>query len=74
MIHSYMRGHKIEFVNNEWLYSDDKSPANDNRPCINCGHLPTKEGFDHCLGYLKGIKSACCGHGVSRRFRIIKEA
>lgn len=33
-------------------------------PCIKCGKYPTKEGHDHCLGTLKGVKFACCGHGV----------
>lgn len=37
----------------------------DDRPCIRCGNPPTPEGYDACLGHLEGVKSACCGHGVS---------
>ncbi len=33
-------------------------------PCKRCGKLPTPEGYDACLGYLPGVASACCGHGV----------
>lgn len=26
--------------------------------------MPTKEGYDACLGRLPGVVAACCGHGV----------
>jgi len=33
------------------------------QPCKLCGKTRTPEGFDACLGYLPGVKYACCGHG-----------
>ena len=44
----------------------------DQRPCKKCGKFPTEEGFDYCLGYIKGATSACCGHGIENPY-IIKE-
>lgn len=41
--------------------------------------MPTKEGYDACLGHIAGVKSACCGHGVEEPFvipnksRVLKE-
>ncbi len=63
---SHSRGHPIEHHNNGWVYSDNKQPIG-NRACIRCGKMPTKEGYDACLGFIKGAKSACCGHGVSKK-------
>lgn len=66
---SQLRGHEIEFLNNEWIYSDTKEPTVStfgNRPCGNCGEFYTSEGHDDCLGTLKGIMNACCGHGDVR--------
>lgn len=68
---SYSRGHKITYINGEWVYSDDKTPIKDNeRPCVRCGRLPTTEGYDACLGYMKDVKSACCGHGKEKPYYI----
>ena len=61
---SSQRGNPIEYDNKRWIYSDDKSPISVERPCVRCGELPTKEGYDACLGYIPNMKSACCGHGV----------
>lgn len=74
MVKSYLRGHEIYYNNKDkqWYYLDDNSIADDSRPCKKCGKYPTKEGYDACIGYLEGVKSACCGHGVQEDF-IIKE-
>ena len=64
MIKSHSRGHVIEFLNGEWVYSDDKTPISQERPCIRCGRMPTQQGHDACLGAIAGATSACCGHGV----------
>lgn len=67
MTHSTLRGHDIEFVNNEWIYSDTKKPTIytfNSRPCGHCDKHNTPEDHDACLGELKGIMNACCGHGV----------
>lgn len=72
MQHSYMRGHEIYYDGKNWRYCDTHKQADDSRPCPRCGYWPTKEGYDHCLGYIEGAKSACCGHGVSPGF-VLKE-
>lgn len=60
---AYKRGHEIHFVDGTWKYSDNNQDASEDRPYTRCGKLPTKEGYDSCLGYIKGATSACCGHG-----------
>lgn len=70
MITSYLRGHEIYYKNEKWYYLDDNSIADDSRPCKKCGKYPTKEGYDACIGYIKGATSACCGHGVQEGFII----
>ena len=65
---SRLRGHEIEFLNNEWIYSDTKETtvsAFRDRPCGRCNEHNTPEDHDACLGTLKGIMNACCGHGVA---------
>lgn len=34
--------------------------------CSMCGHPPTAEDHDACLGTLPGVMNACCGHGVTQ--------
>lgn len=66
MAKSYLRGREIEFIDNEWVYTDTKeSTLNEwgNRPCGYCRKHNTIEGHDACLGTLYGVKNACCGHG-----------
>lgn len=66
MIISKYRGNVINFNKdkNIWVFSDNDEPINNNsHPCENCGKHSTEEGHDACLGTLKGIKNACCGHG-----------
>lgn len=64
MIKSHSRGWEIYFDGKDWRYSDNGKLAKDSRPCKRCGRMPTKEGYDACLGYIEGAKSVCCGHGV----------
>lgn len=68
MSKSYLRGHKIEFLNDEWIFSDTKESTDstyEDRPCNHCDLYQTEEGHDACLGTLSGIMNACCGHGRS---------
>ena len=67
MITSFSRGNKIFFdvFDNVWKYLDDNSIFDDSKPCAKCRKHPTEEGYDACLGYVPGIKNACCGHGVN---------
>lgn len=60
------RGYDIEEINGKTFYCDTKEPTIDtweSRPCGHCGKHLTKEGHDGCLGTLKGVMNACCGHG-----------
>jgi len=70
MITSFKRGHLIVYQNNNWLYADDKTSIKKERVCKHCGKMPTREGYDACLGFIPEIKSACCGHGVERGYQI----
>ena len=61
---SKLRGHHIWFITNEWVYWDTgESVEGNDRPCGYCKKENTIEGHDGCLGTLKGIRNACCGHG-----------
>ena len=72
MVTSYARGWEIYLKGDKWYYSDTNEEWKDDRPCKKCGKYPTKEGYDACLGFIKGTKSACCGHGVKESY-IIKD-
>ncbi len=67
---SHFRGHPIIWLDNKWLYEDNKEPipgwGGENRPCIKCGSTKwSGDGeVDECLGILPGVDNACCGHGV----------
>jgi hypothetical protein len=73
---AFSRGHAIEFDMSEcqWLYTDTKQPVHGQRKCKRCRRPPTPEGHDACLGTLKGVKSACCGHGVEEPFQIPEDS
>lgn len=62
---SLWRGHKIEFINGKWCYTDIGVRVFDDsdRPCTRCGQKSTPEGHDACIGTLPGVMNACCGHG-----------
>ena len=66
MIRTFFRGHPITYdkEKGEWVYDDDNSPANIERPCKRCGHMPLPDGEDYCLGHIPRVKAACCGHGA----------
>lgn len=69
----FSRGHPIEYVGSEWVWSDTKEPIEGNeRPCIRCGCMPTPEGHDACIGTLDGVSSACCGHGVEEPYVMLR--
>lgn len=67
-ISSYERGWPIFWDGEQWLYVDDKKPIDEKRQCFKCGEPPTPEGYDACLGYIKGAFSACCGHGKEKPY------
>ena len=64
-----LRGHEIEMLNGKWVFSDTKESTDSTQHDRSCGHCQkpyTKEGHDGCLGTLKGLMNACCGHGENR--------
>jgi hypothetical protein len=68
MIISYSRGNKIIYKNNKWYY-DDGSIFNNSKPCKRCNKMPLENGEDACLGHIKGIENACCGHGIDKGYK-----
>ncbi len=61
---SMWRGHKIQEINEQWVFVDTGEPvADSDRPCGYCHKYRTSEGHDACLGTLPGVQNACCGHG-----------
>lgn len=66
---SHSRGHEIKFINSQWVYLDTLESIDSNeRPCKRCNCMPTKEGYDACVGKVEGVVSACCGHGVEEPY------
>lgn len=65
VVHTFKRGHKIIYLPCKgYIYADTGEPISVERPCKKCGKIPTEEGHDACLGTLKGVMFACCGHGT----------
>jgi len=73
MATGYSRGHKIYYDGKNWRYCDNNEIDNGLRACARCGKLPTPDGYDACLGYIEGVSSACCGHGVCKPIFIMEE-
>lgn len=67
---SHIRGHEVYFNTKEqrWKYTDTDEVADYDRPCKRCGKLPTTQGYDACMGHIKGAKNACCGHGIKEGY------
>ena len=70
MVTGYARGNKIYCKNDIWYYVEDDTILDDSKPCKRCGRYPTKEGYDACVGYVEGVSSKCCGHGVEEPYEI----
>ena len=66
-IKSFDRGNEIYFLDGQWKYSFDNKIVDHKRKCSKCGKKPTSEGYDSCLGELKNVEHACCGHGVEKK-------
>lgn len=73
-IKSCSQGHELEFDfdKDQWIYSDTKESVAIVRECVKCGCKPTEKGYDSCIGFLKGVNSACCGHGTDKPFAVLK--
>jgi len=68
MCNAHLRGHRIIYIDNQWVYADTKELANYDRPCSRCGRMPTKEGYDACIKEIPGAIGACCGHGIGNNY------
>jgi len=73
MIFLHSRGHKTYVIGEKEYYFDTGKEVDDNRPCVRCGCKPTPEGYDACLGHIKGARAACCGHGVHEGYVVMKD-
>ena len=73
MVTGYKRGHPICYDGSKWVYADNGHSITEERPCARCGRMPTKEGYDACLGYIPGATSACCGHGVESPYVVMEK-
>ena len=70
----YSHGNPIEYdvKRKIWVYPNTQTPIlNNPRKCPKCGKMPTKEGYDACLGHIDRATSACCGHGVEQGYIVI---
>ncbi len=58
-------GYETRKLNGVWVYKDNNEPVDfdDRRPCPKC-NLPSVNGHDACILNLKGVRFACCGHGI----------
>ena len=74
----FIRGHEVFYDGDDWYYKDTKQLASlfqqSQRACWLCEEVPVRctepecddywQGFhDPCIGHVKGVMSACCGHG-----------
>jgi len=72
----HRRGHPIAYdaASRTWKYADtgEVTPRDRGaeRPCVKCGLTAEPGGPDPCLGWLPGVASACCGHGVGDAYRM----
>lgn len=61
---SQMRGHFVRWNGSDWRYVDDNSLVTAPRPCALCRQPCALGEPDPCLGFIPGVRGACCGHGV----------
>lgn len=77
---SYVRGWAAYFDGEIWRWESTGEPAagwsgGRERPCRFCARVaaPSDEvdgslSPDPCLGFIPGVTSACCGHGIERGY------
>lgn len=69
MSRTEINGNEITSKDGEnFFYSSDNKTVDwyNIRKCPACGKKQTKEGHDACLGTLRGVRFACCGHHSSK--------
>lgn len=63
--YQFVRGHMVIAKGRKFTWADNGRAAIYDRPCIKCGLKAVNDKApDPCIGYLKGVKFACCGHGI----------
>lgn len=75
-VNGFSRGHPIYFDEATWCwrYTDGAPLPGEgelDRPCLHCGAVFAAGEPDPCLGWLPGVVSACCGHGVPSQAVIV---
>ena len=60
----YSRGNLVFSDDNGNAMYSDGTPFCDTRPCTACGIAVAPDDPDPCLGWLDGVESSCCGHGI----------
>ena len=68
---TYTRGHQLYTDNGkDWFYVDTNElyKSETERDCVKCKMKAKASEPDPCLGYLPGVKYACCGHGVEEGY------
>ena len=74
MVTGYSLGYQIEYLNNQWVYSDTReSIINNSRPCKHCGKYPMMHGYDYCLGKLPNVQAGCCGHNIENPYVVFND-
>ena len=67
--YAYNFGHPLRKKKSDpdWVYLDGQPNTEEvyqQLICPRCNNKPTKEGHDPCIANLKGVKAACCDHGL----------
>lgn len=69
-VHFWQHGNPaVVLTDGSFAYANDPAPFG-SKSCPRCGRMPTPEGHDACLGWIPGVRSACCGHGVEETYYV----
>ena len=60
----FSRGNLVFSDDNGDAVYEDGTPFDDTRPCVVCKVSVGPDDPDPCLGWLDGVDSSCCGHGI----------
>lgn len=79
-VKSFYRGQPIVYDENrrKWVFEEKDTFLNDEIDkcktvrCVKCNEYMKSNEPDQCLGHLKGVINACCGHGKQRGYIIFE--
>jgi len=68
----YVRGNPVHWDGEHWRLEDGQIlGANGvDPPCARCGAIAASGAPDPCVGFIEGLVSACCGHGVELPYAV----